>query len=351
MAKFVIRHATENDQKAWDDYVLDHPNGTAYQLFAWQHAVVRAYGFAHCSLLAEEGGRVRGILPLIHFRAPLLGETLVSLPYCDAGGVLADNSDIAGRLLEFASPEVAQHDPDIDLRSTHELSVDAVNRTDKVRMLLELPKSADELLSGLKSKLRSQVKKPLRDGLTAKLGGSELVKEFYPIFARNMRDLGSPVHSRRWIESVVAEYGERCRVGVVYTPDGIPAAAGIILLHRKTVSIPWASALREFNRLNPNMLLYWIFLAFAADNGYRSFDFGRSTPEEGTYRFKQQWGAQPKPLYWYRLQDRKSVSDEVGETDQQRSSGKRELLAGIWQKLPVPVATVLGSQIRKYITL
>ena len=291
-----IRVATTDDQPVWDEYVYNHPKGLAYQLFAWKQAVKQAYGFEGKYFLAESSGDICGVLPLIELRVPLRGESLISLPYCDAGGVLADSSEVAKELLNEAFSSSQR----CEIRSAFELDSGLSNQTDKVRMLLDLPASSNELLAGLKSKLRSQVKKPIRDGLMVKMGGGELVDTFYRIFAANMRDLGSPVHSLTWIKAVVDSYAENCRVAVVYTPNGEPAAAGIILLQRQTVSIPWASALREYNRLNPNMLLYWTFLEFAADNGHRYFDFGRSTPSEGTYRFKQQWGALPKPLYWYR---------------------------------------------------
>ena len=345
-----IRYATEQDQPAWDEYVQNHPDGLAYQLFAWQQAVTTAYGFKPRSLLAKKNDKICGLLPLMDFRVPGRGSTLISLPYCDAGGVLGDSAEVVEQLLAFIAEESECNNCHFEVRSTDELSVAGPNLTNKVRMLLVLPDSSEKLLAGLKAKLRSQVKKPLRDGLMAKIGGRELVRDFYPIFARNMRDLGSPVHSRRWIESVLASYGDNCRVGVVYTPDGTPAASGIILLHRKTVSIPWASAVREYNRLNPNMLLYWTFLSFAADNGYQQFDFGRSTPDEGTYRFKQQWGAQPQPLYWYDLSPL-AAKYHKANVSAGSSSRKRKMVAGVWRKLPLSVANLLGPVIRRYLSL
>jgi len=345
-----IRHATEQDQPAWDDYVQNHPDGLAYQLFAWQQAVTAAYGFKPRSVLAEKNGKVCGLFPLIDFCVPGRGSTLISLPYCDVGGVLGDSPEVVEQLLAFIAEESAYNNCHFEVRSTDELPVAGPNLTDKVRMLLVLPDNSEKLLAGLKSKLRSQVKKPLRDGLTAKIGGWELVREFYPIFARNMRDLGSPVHSRCWIESVLASYGDNSRVGVVYTPDGIPAASGIILLHRKTVSIPWASAVREYNRLNPNMLLYWTFLSFAADSGYQQFDFGRSTPDEGTYRFKQQWGANPQPLYWHDLSPL-AAKYHKANISAGSPTRKRQMVGGVWKKLPLPVANLLGPVIRRYLSL
>jgi lipid II:glycine glycyltransferase (peptidoglycan interpeptide bridge formation enzyme) len=215
-------------------------------------------------------------------------------------------------------------------------------------MLLPLPESSRILMESLKSKVRSQVKKPTRDGLSASLGGSELLPDFYPIFCGNMRDLGSPVHSRSWFESVFCSFGPRARCGLVRMPDGMPAACGIILLHANTVSIPWASSLKRCNRFNPNMLLYWTFLEHAADSGYACFDFGRSTPGEGTHRFKAQWGAQEQPLHWVRILTR---TGEVIPLESSSQGRLRSLVEACFRRLPIPAATFLGSRLRRYIPL
>lgn len=340
-----IRLVMKDDQLLWDAYVNSHDLGTAYHYFAWGNAVKKAYGFTGKYLIAEEDGLIQGVFPLVYFKRPLSQGTLISLPYCDVAGILADNHDISTLLfkkaLELMQVKKAK---EIEIRSTTKAHVE--ESTFKVRMVLDLPENSDELLAGMKSKLRSQIKKPVRDGLTAKLGGVELVDTFYNVFAENMHELGSPVHSRKWISAVVLEYGDRARVGVVFTPEGMPAAAGIILLHERIVSIPWASSLRKFNRLNPNMLLYWTFLSFAADNGFEKFDFGRSSPGEGTFKFKEQWGAMPQPLSW----DYFSFNGEPVERFQ-TSSKMRGYLEKIWQRSPLPMCNFCGPLLRKYVSL
>lgn len=220
-------------------------------------------------------------------------------------------------------------------------------------MLLSLPETSKALMSSFKSKLRSQVRKPGREGLSAALGGLDLVDEFYPVFAENMRDLGSPVHSRKWIQSILQAYGSRARSGLVLMPDGSPAACGIILLHDRTVSIPWASSLRKFNKSSPNMLLYWTFLEYAADHGYAFFDFGRSTPGEGTYKFKEQWGAAPQPLHWVRIDSGTGGVEPIGGAGggQKGQDKPRQMAETLIRSIPVPLATLLGSRVRKYISL
>lgn len=347
-----IRAATEADQEAWDQYVDQHSQGLAYHYYAWQKAVTQAYRYAGHYLLAETQSGIVGVLPLIAFNIPFKGGSLVSLPYCDVGGTLADNQEISQALLDAAAELARKLDLRfLDIRFGAPLeSSDSFQNQDaaKVRMVLNLPPSSEELLAGFKAKLRSQIKKPLRDGLTFCIGGAELVEDFYAIFCENMRDLGSPVHSKRWIQSVVANYGEQARVGLIHAPDGSPVAGGIILLHRSTVSIPWASALRRYNRFNPNMLLYWTFLSFAADNGFSRFDFGRSTIGEGTYRFKAQWGAQPEPLAWQIFSSEGQLQPDKVE----RGPGAmRHRVESIWRHLPLTVANVLGPVVRRRVSL
>lgn len=259
-----IRQATIKDKAAWDSYVWNHSCGVAYHQFAWGQAVKSAYGFEPVYLIAEDQGEVAGVLPLIGLTIPVLGSQLVSLPYCDLGGFLAEDDTVAVALSDYAvNLAKNRNDKKLELRQSAESDeAGQVSKVSKVRMLLSLPDSSDELMKGFKAKLRSQVKKPMKDGLTTELGGTELMDEFYKIMAVNMRDLGSPVHSRRWFKAVVDRYGENVRVGIVRGPGRKAIAGGIILLHKSVVSIPWASTLREYNRLNPNMLLYWSFFIF-----------------------------------------------------------------------------------------
>jgi FemAB-related protein (PEP-CTERM system-associated) len=212
-------------------------------------------------------------------------------------------------------------------------------------MVLDLPVSADTLLKSFKSKLRSQIMKPVKEGVKAKIGGIELLDDFYQIFSINMRDLGSPVHSMRLIEEVMQGFGTLSRIIIVHK-ENKPLACSLVVGFKDTLENPWASALREYSRLSPNMLLYWTMLEYACGEGYRHFDFGRSTPDEGTYQFKEQWGATPQPLNWQTI----ALNGKSLEEDQSERSGFDRAIE-YWKKLPVPVTRVIGPMIRKHISL
>ncbi len=349
MREIRIKIAENADKQLWDSYVLAHPEGTAYQLYAWGKAVERAYGYHPRYIMAELDGKICGVMPLIDFRIPLLGRQLISLPYCDSGGILADSEEVAHALWQKALAFAEEQHCVSEIRSNYPLQFAGENTTDKVRMILELPENSDTLFESFKSKLRNKIKLPVREGYVARTGAGELLPDFYRIFTENMRDLGSPVHSLRWFEAVVDYFKDRARIVVVYTSDGTPASAGIILLHSNTIANPWSSSLRYYNRWKPNMLLYWTFLAFASDNSFKYFDFGRSTTGEGTWRFKSQWGAVPKPLFWYELNSK--GGKELPARNHTDTSRNRQLAAALWSKLPLAGANWLGPRIRKYISL
>ncbi len=328
-----------------------------YHLFAWKKAMESAYGLRTEYLMAESDNTIVGVLPLAVIKVPFFSSCAVSLPYCDAAGPLADNEDIEEKLLQAAG-RIKEHPhktrPDISLRKIRgidpfaRIAPEAIIHKEKVRMLLELPTSSRELWTSLKSKVRSQVKKAGKNGLFARMGKEELLDDFYEIFCENMRDLGSLPHSFSWFASLVRFLPDHARICVVYTRDQIPAAAGFILCHPEVVSIPWASSLRKYNRTNANMLLYWTVLEFSSDSRYPVFDFGRSTKQEGTFRFKRQWGASPAPLYWADFQG----TNLVPRAFPHQARGQARLVAEqILSKLPVGISKALGASIRKYISL
>ena len=306
--------------------------------------------------MKERIRKVTGILPLIHLKVPFGRGALISLPFCDIAGPLFDDKDTEEQLYVEAlklGKRIGVNE--IVLRSSKpvlESKADTLQietYSHKVRMILNLPESSKQLFESFKSKLRSQIRKPEKEGLHFEWGDINKLDDFYKVFSTNMKDLGSPVHSKGWFRAILNLFRDRARMGLVYR-DKEPVGCGIILLVNRTVTIPWASTLKAYNYLSPNMMLYWNFLAFASDNGYSRFDFGRSTPGEGTYKFKSQWEAKPNPLNWHHIY-LNSIRSFNRTAIQEGRSAKSEIAVNTWRKLPMCVANTLGPKIRKYISL
>jgi FemAB-related protein (PEP-CTERM system-associated) len=334
---FVSKDITE---RQWDDYVNRHPDATADHLWNWRHIFDQVFRHESQYLVARRGGAVSGVLPLVLFRSRLFGRFAVSVPFLNYGGVLADDAESAQALVAAARTTAltfgAQH---LELRHQRRTMAELPCRQHKLGFSRPLPASGAELWTQIDRKIRNQVRKAQKEGLTVTAGGAELTDDFYVVFAQNMRDLGTPVYSRRLFSETLRLFPDRARVFTVRQQDRILAAA-ITLTFRDTVLVPWASSLRDARHLCPNTLLYWTMLEHAANSGARVFDFGRSSPGGGVNQFKLQWGATPRPLHWeYVLLRRTEVPD------QGPSNPKFQTAIRAWQWLPIWVANGLGPHI------
>lgn len=336
----------------WDAYVLAHQAASPYHLQAWQKAVQQGYKHnCYYWLATDEQNTIVGVLPTVWVKPPLLKGSLCALPFCDVGGVLADNKEISEELISTAQIFCQQNNIQMFDHRTSNSSAITDNSPaptgQKVRMLMELPESSDELFSGFKSKLRSQIRKSEKNGLTASTDtNQEHIDCFYQVFARNMRDLGSPVHSKQWFEALIQAYGDNVIIANIWKDEMI-VGAGIVLFSGHKACIPWASTNADFNKLAPNMLLYWTLLEYSCDKGCSEFDFGRSTLGEGTFKFKKQWGAKPFTLEWQQL----SNGIEIQDNNSQDKGALRSVIEETWKKLPIQLTTFVGPKLRKYVSL
>lgn len=320
-----------------DAYVGDHPHGSSYHRPAWLDVIRSAFGHDTAYLAAVRHGRIAGVLPLVFFNSRLFGRFTVSVPFVNYGGVLADDAGAERVLLDAAiARTVAAGGTHLELRHTRQHFTRLTPKQHKVAMELPLQPSVDAQWDGIDRKLRNQVRKAEKSGLDAVDGGAECLASFYDVFAENMRDLGTPVYSPRFFREVLRTFPEQTRVFVVRL-KGRPIAASIVHWHGDVIQVPWASALREFNPLCGNVLLYWQMLRFAIGRRFRLFDFGRSTPGEGTYQFKKQWGAEPRPLVWEYW-----TAPEQRVPELNPKNPKFELAIRTWQRLPLRVANLVG---------
>ena len=340
----VLEITTTASERAWDRFVHMHPDASGYHTWKWRRVFEEAFGHDTVYLSAHQDGEIVGVLPLVVFRSPLFGRFGVSLPFVNYGGVCARDVAVARALAEAAVRIAAERRlSHIELRHTTRQRPDLPARQHKVGMYLALERDAGRAWEGLDRKVRNQVRKAEKSGCTAEDGGAELLGDFYRVFAHNMRDLGTPVYGRRFFDEVLRAFPGDTRVFVVRVA-GEPVAASITVGWRDRLEVPWASSLREYRSQCPNNLLYWRIIEHATESGCRSLDFGRSTPNEGTYHFKAQWGARPEPLYWeYVLRGRSDLPDLSPANPKYRAA------IAVWTRLPLAITNFVGPYIVKSI--
>jgi len=324
----------------WDAYVDAHPQRSAYHYAGWARLIGRAFGHEARMLAAIGPNGITGVLPLIVMRSRLFGRFVVSLPFLNEGGLLADDVSAEALLIaagvEHAKKEGADY---LELRHTRRHSTDLSERQHKVAMSLPLRETAEAQWQSLDRKVRNQVRKGEKSGLVISSGGPELIGAFYDVFARNMRDLGTPVFGIELFQETLRTFPNNTRVFCAHH-GATPVAASIVHWRGGSAEVIWASALRESNRLSANVLLYWHTIQFAIEQGCTTFEFGRCTPGEGPFHFKRQWGAEPRPLVWEYWHAKTGTDAEKSPRNP-----KYRAAVAVWQHLPLAVTRVVGPRI------
>lgn len=327
----------------WVEFVARHtPLPLSYHPL-WPMVLARGLGHTPFVLEAEEAGTTRGLLSLALVSGPFFGRFLVGMPYLNYGGPVADDDAIARLLIDQA---VGLADRlgvrRLELRYDRAVEHPSLTRhpSCKVNVRRPLPAAADELWKGLGSGVRNQVRKGRKSGLTVSWGGEELFPDFYSVFSRNMRDLGTPVYGRSLFRSIVRQFPDRAEFCVVRS-GAVPVAAALLFHGWGVTEVPSAGSLRQYNRTCGNMLMYWHLMERAVERGQGTFDFGRCTPGNSVFKFKEQWGGLAGPAEW-------QAYLRVGDATEARPENARyRRLIGLWRHLPVPLTRWIGPPITR----
>lgn len=344
---YQIREACDTDAEKWDHFVGEHPRSAHYHQYAWRHLIERLFGHKTFYYLAYDiaSNEIIGVLPLIQQKSSLFGNFLTSLPFFNFSGAIAANQDLELALMKkvesLAENLNCKHVEFRDLVAFDSYKEHC--RKDKVLMLRHLPKTQKELDSQLGTKLRAQIKRSSSESVTVKVGGVELVSDFYQVFSHNMRDLGTPVYSQSFFKTILETFPNSAYVVVIYVDDQ-PGSVAFLVQHNERMEIPWASTIAKFNKISLNMQLYWQVLSFSIEKESKVFDFGRSTLNSGTYKFKKQWGASSHQLYWHYWLEGDSALPAINP-----DNPKYKLLINTWKKLPLFVANTVGPWLVKSI--
>jgi len=327
--------------EVWDGFVRQHEGWTHFHLYGWKRIMENVLEH-ECLYLAarDRSGMLQGVLPLVRVRSAVFGHFLVSMPFLNYGGPLGS----AEAIRALADHATALADKDrvklLEMRSRVPLPLELPVSHRKITVVLDLPEKAPELWSQLGSKLRSQVKRPQKEGVEMRFGLEE-VEPFFAVFARHMRDLGTPTQPKKLFRTVADAFPDTVWFGCGYH-RGHPVAGGVAFRWAQEIEMTWASSLTAYNAIAPNMLLYWSFMERAVADRLTLFNFGRCTPGVGTHRFKRQWGSRDEPLWWYQ-RGRVTVATPSPD-DPAFAWGPR-----LWRRLPLPLATALGPRVVRLI--
>ncbi len=331
------------DCAQWDEYVTNHDHATVYHMSAWGRAVSRSMGHKCYYLYIEDQGRISALVPLIHIKSRLFGNSLISVAFATNGGPIFDNR----QALDMLDGECRKLRSDLDVdylecRNMAAVHEDWPTKKDMYSTFRkELSPDNEENMKAIPRKQRAMVRKGIKFGLKAVL--DDLPDRLFAMYSESVRNLGSPVFPKKLFYHLKQEYGENCEILTIETEQGKAVSSVMTFYFRDEVVPYYGGGTFEARGLAANDFMYWSLMEHAVDKkDCRIFDFGRSKNGTGAFNFKKNWGFEPVPLNYEFI-----LKNEGELPDINPLNPKYQLMIKVWKKLPLSVANFVGPLVSR----
>ncbi len=265
------------------------------------------------------------------------GNSLVSLPHFSYGALFVRNGD------EDPNRNIVSclHKLHLEKRfNGFEYRYPLLNQDEKALKVvswLKLRSNPTEQLQIFSANLRHKINKAGRNGLTVERGGVDLLDDFYKVYSRHIRSIGSGALPRRFFEIMLAEY-DNAWVGIFLVKyKGEVIGGAFNNAYQGFYENGWFATLKPWQRLYPSYLLHSEMIAHAIELGCHTYSFGQSTSGSGVHRFKQQWKTYDVALRW------------IIHPQPKVSLRRYDWIRKIWKYLPYPLGNKFGNYIAKWV--
>lgn len=333
----------DGNDSAWDSFVKKQPYATFFHLSGWKTVIEQGVGHRCHYLQAWLSGEIIGILPLTEVRSRLFGHSLISNGFCVYGGPVAETA-AAQQALDAAALDLGKElgVDRIEYRLRHRLHAEwPCNDRLYATFRKEIDADPEKNMLAIPRKQRAMVRKGIKLGLEGQLDDG--TQRFFPLYAESLRNLGTPVMSRKYFDCLTAVFADSCSI-VTVVRDGEALSSVLSFFFRDEV-LPYYGGGKSTARDHAaNDFMYWEVMRRAAEAGVRIFDFGRSKAGTGSFSFKKHWGFQPEALHYEHKLLRVAEVPEINPLNP-----KYAVMVATWKRLPLVVANALGPLVARHL--
>ncbi len=342
----MIRPACVADDEALERFVQAQPHGTLFHRPAWRRAVEQSFGHQGRDLIALQGERVVGALPLMLCRGLLGRQHLVSAPYGVYGGPLAIDDEVRAQLVSKAlGLAQAERVGRLELRSREPLELPGLQPSDMyVTFCKALPEDPAEVVKGMKKDERRLVRRA-RDTHGLELcEGNWFVSDLARLFLESKQRLGSPGLPIAWFEALLHELGDDVVVHGVRRGSQL-IAVSMCFIDGGDLRMYYIGTTPDANRAySATSFLIAELQEWAIERGLTCFDLGRSRRDAGAVKFKRNQGFEAADLHYaYGLIRSKHLPSFTP------SNPKTRALRETWTKLPGWLCSTLSTRVSRYL--
>jgi len=333
----------DSDLERWERFVFECPAATFFHRVGWREIYEDVLRHRTHYLLAERDNRIVGVLPLVQLKSLLFGHSLVSLPFAVYGGVAATDAEATRALHRFAVVLGRELGVDhLELRNVASAEPTWPRQELYVTFRRTLLPEVEANMQAIPRKQRAMVRKGVQRGLRSEIDAG--VDRFFELYADNMHRHGTPPHSKRYMQALLGVFGEACEPLIVLNADG-KAVSGVLSFYFRDEVLPYyAGDLSEARDVAANDFKYWELMRRSCERGLRTFDFGRSKRETGSYDFKRNWGFEPTPLHYeYQLFKCATVPQN------NPSNRKYRKAIELWRRMPRSLVNTIGPALARHL--
>jgi hypothetical protein len=339
---YTVIIAGERDLDEWQAFAATQAPENAMLDAAWYRVLGDAFSVERFFLMCRDGtGRIAGLAPLYFSRSPFAGHHLASL---DEGWCARDGTAAASLLKEAMSLRNSLGARYLVLRGADGVSVHADRVVPYVHRIIDTAQPTEAILREIRKKSRLRyIRRASDNGFTVDEDRDlTRIDIFYRLYARHMRDLGTPVMSIAYMRALKRHFGA-ARLKLFFVCRGGRELGGMLCLASPSGWLDmYAVVGKELLTQYPNYLLYWHVIETAANAGVPRFDLGRSRPESNAHLFKSKWpGSDRQVLHGYFADDTRAIPDRLERIREQDSFLQRG-----WKHMPIPLANFLGPKLR-----
>jgi CelD/BcsL family acetyltransferase involved in cellulose biosynthesis len=324
------------------ELVTSAPDATPFHHPAWATLLSDTYNYAAQALAVPGPNGLEAGIPVLDVRGRLRRRRYVSLPFTDMCPPLSRGGDITSLSNALVSAHTAGEIPSLELRAESPLH-GGVHASAGVLHRLSLYSDLDRVFTQFhKSRVQNEIARAEREGVEIRRAevSTDLTDIFYDLHVETRSRLGAPVQPRSYFRLL---WQRMLDPGLGFLllaySAGRPIAGAIFLSWKHTVIYKYGASERQSLGLRPNHAILWNAIRWASENGYRTFDFGRSDRRNtGLRSFKSGWGATEEDLIYTHL----------GMDGTTSGSDKAQILEPLIKRSPKWVARALGELLYRY---
>ena len=339
MPEVQVRKLKPDQPAMWDDALASAATFTA--LDPWSELVRQTYGYEIHSFEAVQNDEVTGILVVTHVRHPANGSYLATSPFGSYGGFVYKSIEARDALLNEAcmlSDELRVKYCVIRfVEDENPAPVPWTQNPIYSTFQIDLPDNAEELWGRFGSQHRKHTRQALKKGFEIQFGHLELLDDAYEALAQSMHELGSPYHSKDYLQRMATLLGDELEFVVVRDAQGKLAGTAVLIYQDGVATNLHANILNDFRSTYAGEFLYWSILEHYCQKGLQVCDMGRSLNGSGNETYKMKWRPRKVPLaYWYYL----PKGGPIPELNQR--SERFQFAIQLWKLLPRFMVRALG---------